>query len=118
MDIKELFEVITGNAVTPFDTKILMIGASESIQYLNAITNMESEEMTKFLFALYSQNPIFKEAIDALRGMIESEMRRTQPAGGTPVNTSYVDVNADKAIADAMNELGAIYVGSGNKSKC
>lgn len=117
MSLKELFEGIQKRGVTPIDAKVLLVGMASSESYLNACTNMNEQELTTILYSLYSENELFRVAVDALRLMIEDELKRDKPVVGTPVNTHSVDLKAQKAIDDAMAELGAICVkNSSNKT--
>lgn len=115
MKLDELFEYIANVPIAPSDSKIFMIGASESDEYLNSVLNMSASEIAKFLYVMYTQNDVIHEAVDVLRLMVEEDMCRE--VVGEPVNTMSSDVRARAELDRALGELGAvIYCSSKYKS--
>lgn len=101
--------MVAETPIEPQDIKLTMMAFSPSEKYMNAVTNMDSSDLTKILYTLYMQNENMRIAIDAVRSMVIEDNER-ELARMSPANTSYESSRAAEAVRQAVEELGGIIV--------
>lgn len=95
MKLDQFLKVVSGIPLDSKDSNIMVLVSSESEDYFNVLTNMDVATITKHLYGLYRTSDVFRDAINAIRVQISSDLE--------PRSVS-------DTVQDAMKDLGAIFV--------